>query len=174
MICELTPVAETVIVAILSSPVVFSVTVTAIVPLFDPVSGEFETQEALFVIVQEIFELISKLSMPAIFVIESAFVEVVKYAVAPCCVTVIYFVETPEPLIVTVAERLLVDVFALLALTVIVLLFEPLVGDTDNQLALSLTDHVTFELIAKLLELPDAELILTEFTEVVKYAVAPC
>ncbi len=71
----------------------------------------------------------------------------VKYGVAPDCVTETYCVDTPVPVIVTVADRELVDVFSLVAVTVIVLLFEPLDGATVNHDALSDILQLVFELM---------------------------
>ena len=74
------------------------------------------------------------------------------------CVTVTYLGVTPLAETVTVAEReLVVDVLALVAVTVTEALFEPLVGETVNHTALSLTFQVVFELILKSSETPEAE-----------------
>lgn len=146
---ELTPDALIVTVADRELRDVFSLAETVIVRLLEPLDGLTESQLLSSLIVQLVFELIVKL--PELFA-DAPTVKldllIVRYGSAPSCVTVTVLELTPVPLIVTVAERELVDVFSL-AVTVAVPSAEPLVGFTVSQSASSLIIQLVLELIEK-------------------------
>ena len=79
----------------------------------------------------------------------------------------------PLPVTVTVALLELVDELALLAVTVTLLLFELLAGDTVNQLALSLTLQLTLELTLNWSLLPELDPIVKLVGDTVKMGVVP-
>ena len=88
---------------------------------------------------------------------------------ALACVTVTSLGVTPVPDMVTVADRELVEEgLALLAVTVIVLLPDPLVGETVNQEASSTMFQLISEVISNVPELPEAYPIATVVGETVR------
>ena len=82
---------------------------------------------------------------------------------AAVCVTLIVFAATPVPLMVTVAVRCVVEVFATAATVTVPLLF-PEAGDTVHHAALLLTVQLVFDVIVKVFCSFEAEK-LREFDE---------
>ena len=88
------------------------------------------------------------------------------------CVTVTVLLVTPVPAIVTVAVLGLVPVLADVAVHVIVELFDPGVGDTVSQLALSVMLQEVLEVIANVPVDPEAAFRVKEVGDTFKYFAA--
>ena len=100
----------------------------------EPLVGDTVSQDWSSVMLQEIFDVILNVPLdPEAEPIETVAGDAVRLAADPAWVTVTVWFETPEPVTVTIADRAVVPGFAELAVTVIVALLEPLVGDTVSQ-----------------------------------------
>ena len=88
-------------------------------------------------------------------------------------VTVTVLAATPVPLTVTVADLVPGPGFAEPAVTVIVALFDPLVGETFSQLPSSVMFQVTLEEMLNVPLDPDADPIVTVAGDTVRYDGTP-
>ena len=123
---------------------------------------------------QEIFDVILNVPLdPDAEPIETVAGEAVRLAADPAWVTVTVWFETPEPVTVTIADRAVVPGFAELAVTVIVALFEPLVGDTVSQDWSSVMLQEIFDVILNVPLDPEAEPIETVAGDAVRLAADP-
>ena len=90
----------------------------------------------------------------------------------PAWVTLTVTGPTPDPVIVKVAERESTPMFSV-AVRVMVLLFDPLLGETLSQLGISLILQVVLELILNVPLDPEEEPIEILVGEAFKYVVVP-
>jgi hypothetical protein len=149
-------------------PVFAEFAVTVIVPLFVPETGETLSQLPSSVIFQIVFDVMLNVPLvPEAAPRETLVGDTFKYVVGSC-VTVTVLLATPVPAIVTVADLELVPVFAEVAVTVIVPLFEPETGETLSQLPSSVILQVVLEVIANVPLDPEPELSVILVGDTVK------
>ena len=155
--------------------VVLAVAVAVTFPLFEPEDGETVSQDvSLLLTVQLMLEATSKVCCPAADKKSNDEGTVIK-GVASDCVTLIVRV-IPFPLTVMVAVRCDVTVLAL-AETVMVLSFEPDVGETvsqDDALLFTLTVQLTLEDMLKFRCAEEAEKLIDSDDTVSLAAAASC
>ena len=123
---------------------------------------------------QEIFEVILNVpDDPDVDAIETELVETFRYAADPACVTVTVWADNPDPVIVTIADRAVVDGFVEPDVTVTVAPFEPLVGETVSHEPSSIMLQDVLDVMANVPAEPEAAAIDTEFAERFKYGAEP-
>ena len=146
IVCVVTPVALTVIVAVLCVTLGLAAAVNVTVPLLAPVAGETVNQVSLLPTVQFVLEVMLNDCCPETEEKLSAFGDTVSVGVAPACVTLMVCAVTPVPLTVIVAVRCVVPVLAA-AVTVTVPLFVPVDGETVSHVSLLPTVQFVFEVM---------------------------
>jgi len=172
---ELTPDAEKVTVALLELAEVFALLVVTVTDPFPvPLAGAIVSHAASSFTLQLVFEVIAILPFvpdpdPTVWLVGNTD----KVGVAPDCVTVTFIELTPDAEKVTVALLELVEVFALLAVTVTDLFPVPFAGVTVSHVALSITLQLVFEVTAMLLVVPDPDPTVRFVGKTVKVGVAP-
>ena len=180
IVCDVSPVPLTVIVAVRCVVPVFSVAETDTGLLFTPVVGETVSHDSLLPIDQLMFDVISNVLFSAVEAKLSEPTETVKVGVAPACVTLMVLFSKPVLLTVIIAVRETVPVLAVVVTTTVPL-SEPLFGvavsqddalwSTDQFVLDSTTNEFSPPEDGKSIALSDTDNVFTVSTILVSQAV---
>ena len=145
MVCAVTPVPLTVIVAVRCVVFEFAVAETDTELLFAPVAGETVSHDSLLLTDQLMFDVISNVLFSAADAKLSEDVVTVRFGVAPACVTLMVWFGKPILLTVIIAVREVVLVLAEVVTTTVPI-SAPLLGAMASQDdALCSTDQLVFD-----------------------------